>query len=339
MALMKKKRKSFSLYQKFAGTMILFGLVPMLVLTTLITNNMIRDYREALKMQYEQAAGYVSTSLVSNLDSYNNISKMPYYYNISAYGTTYMSYMSFDNFRKIIYGEIYSEDSMESERKADMENFLDYLGSMDGFIDCTHFIAEDLDGNKLDFHYGTNGTYFKDEALFEEYIDYEHMDRENKKLMLIAPHNNDYINGIHELQITLARNYFDLRGSVGNTPYVGTLFLDVNLKKIRALFSDVKFQGNEIFYVVNEEGECFYSNEKDKAGKNISKELQKLQNTEQQLVIATDTNDYGLSVVVVMDTEEAFGAIRQTQRMIYFMIAGAAFALMLGSLFFSRRLT
>ena len=29
---------------------------------------------------------------------------------------------------------------------------------------------------------------------------------------------------------TAARNYFDLRGPVGNTPYVGTIFIDVDLK-------------------------------------------------------------------------------------------------------------
>lgn len=78
--------KSFSLYQKFALTIILLGLLPMAVLATFIANRMIKDYSQALRGQYEQAAGYVEASIESMLDSYNTISKMPYFYNFGVYG-------------------------------------------------------------------------------------------------------------------------------------------------------------------------------------------------------------------------------------------------------------
>ncbi len=61
--------KSFSLYQKFALTIVLLGLLPMAVLTTFIANKMIKDYSLALTGQYEQAAGYVASSGESKLDS------------------------------------------------------------------------------------------------------------------------------------------------------------------------------------------------------------------------------------------------------------------------------
>ena len=53
----------------------------MAVLATFIANKMIKDYSSALRGQYEQAAGYVASSMESMLDSYNTISKMPYFYN------------------------------------------------------------------------------------------------------------------------------------------------------------------------------------------------------------------------------------------------------------------
>lgn len=74
--------KHFNLYQKFALTMILLGLFPMLLLTTFIANKMIKDYSEALSSQYEQASEYVLSSMESMFDNYNTISQMPYYYNM-----------------------------------------------------------------------------------------------------------------------------------------------------------------------------------------------------------------------------------------------------------------
>ena len=80
---MKTWFRKLSLYHKFAITIILVGLVPMLILATVILNSMISDYRLALQAQYTQAAEYVGNSLEEVLDTYNTISKMPYSYNNS----------------------------------------------------------------------------------------------------------------------------------------------------------------------------------------------------------------------------------------------------------------
>lgn len=111
-----KGLKSFSLYQKFALTIVLLGLLPMAVLATFIANKMIKDYSKALRGQYEQAAGYVAFSLESMLDSYNTISKMPYFYNFNSYGDQ-SSYLSFDHFRQILYGEGYEPETLEKDRE------------------------------------------------------------------------------------------------------------------------------------------------------------------------------------------------------------------------------
>ena len=137
-----KGLRSFSLYQKFALTIVLLGLLPMAVLATFIANKMIKDYSLALRGQYEQAAEYVAFSIESMLDSYNTISKMPYYYNFDTFGAQ-GSYLSFDHFRQILFGEGYEPEAMEEERRRDMGQFLQYIQSVDSYISGVHVIAQD----------------------------------------------------------------------------------------------------------------------------------------------------------------------------------------------------
>ena len=120
--------------------MILLGLFPMLLLTTFIANKMIKDYSEALSSQYEQASEYVLSSMESMFDNYNTISQMPYYYNMGVVSGV-DSYLSFDNFRKILTGEEYSAETMETDRERDMKKFLQYIQSVDNYINSVHVIA------------------------------------------------------------------------------------------------------------------------------------------------------------------------------------------------------
>ncbi len=334
----RKKKRSLSLYQKFSLTIIMIGLVPMLLLSTFFTDRIIRNYTEAMRYQYEQAGGYVSSSLESMLDSYNSISKMPYYYNFSIEGNAVKDYLSFDNFRKIVTGEDYEAENREIRREADMTIFLNYLSSVDGYISSVHFVAGEAE-QKLAFHYSTYSTYFKDEDLFEQVNGYQNIDKSSNKMILIPTHQTGYFSSMSEPVFTVARNYFDLRGNVGNTPYVGTIFIDVSLNRVEQLFRTVKFSGYEAFYIVNEAGDCFYSSVKDKIGINLSQEINNLHDTTEELVISTQKNDYGLKVVVIMNTEEAFSNIRQIQRMMYLCLTAAIIGLLCGSLFFSKRLT
>ncbi|MDE7276884.1 MAG: sensor histidine kinase, partial [Lachnospiraceae bacterium] len=72
--------RNLTLYHKFAATMIFLGLIPMLILSIFISNKMIQDYKDALEMQYEQAAFYVGSSIETMLNTYDTISQMPYNY-------------------------------------------------------------------------------------------------------------------------------------------------------------------------------------------------------------------------------------------------------------------
>lgn len=336
---MKRWVKKLNLYQKFTMTIIIIGLIPMTILSTFIANKMIRDYRNALSSQYEQAALYLSGSLESMLDTYNTISKMPYYYSNTIIGNSAHSYMSFDNFRQIVYGSNYPAETMEQERKREMEEYLRYMNSVDNGIVGVHFLGVDQNGQRLDFHSSMRSTYFKDEALFEQMVGYESIDQTTNKMILIPPHETNYFSGIVEPTFTIARNYFDLRGNVGNTPYVGTLFLDINISKVNQLLDSVRLSGDEVFYIVDANNICFYSSNKELVGREMYFSQENAAETEGELLIKTKPNEHGLSLIVAIDTQRAFRDIRSMQTMMYFLLGASLLALLASSLFFSRQLT
>ena len=330
--------KHFNLYHKFALTMILLGLLPMLFLATFIANKMVKNYSKALSIQYEQASEYVLSGMEAVLDSYNTISKMPYFYNLGI-GTGADSYLSFDHFRKILTGEEYEQESMEEDRQQDMQGFLQYLQSVDSYINGVHVLYTDNDGEKLAFHYSVYNTFFKSEERFEELVEYDSLDRDSKKLVMISPHTTDYYYGTPEQVFTVARNYFDLRGDVGKTPYVATLFIDVDIKRLDRIFASVEFNDNEQIYVVDEEGKCFYSNNEEVIGSNLTQNLQEIQNDQNRFVVSADGKKYGLSVYICMDAGIAFSDIRRMQRLMYVCIILSCLLLFAGSFYFSNRLT
>ncbi len=336
---MKHWIRKLNLYQKFTITIIVIGLIPMTVLSTFIANKMIRDYRSALSSQYEQAALYLSGSLESMLETYNTISKMPYYYSNTIIGNSVYSFMSFDNFRQIVYGSNYPAEIMEQERKREMEEYLRYMNSVDNGIVGVHFLGVDQNGQALDFHSSMRSTYFKDKELFEQLTGYETLDRSTKKMILIPPHETSYFSGIVEPTLTIGRNYFDLRGNVGNTPYVGTLFLDINISKVDQLFDSVRLSGDEVFYIVDADNVCFYSNQKELIGKTVHVAGGESKAAESELLIRTRPNEHGLSLLVAVDTHRAFRDIRSMQTMMYLLLAASLLALLISSLFFSRQLT
>lgn len=333
------RKRAASLYQKFSAVVILAVILPMVVLSTFITNTMIEEYRNAMRYQYEQAAGYVSISLESMLESYNTISKLPYYYNFSGDEMNYNNYWSFDNFRLIVSGEKYAPNLVQQQREIDMEKFLKYVETVDSDINAMHFVAVDADGKQWGFHYSDYSTFMKSEDWFLNQVGYAGLDRETRQMILIPTHDTGYFSSMDEQAFTVARNYFDLRGEIAGQDYVGTIFIDVRLDRVEKLFRSVKFDNNEQFYVVNEDGNCFYSNDQTCIGKNISAYISGLRSTEKQLVIATNPNKYGLRVVVLLDTAEAFRRIREVQTSMYLILVLAVILVSVGSFYFSKRLT
>lgn len=334
---MKKHLQNMTLFQKFAMTIILLGLIPMLILSFFTFNKIIRDYKEALEIQYEHAAFYVGSSIETMLNSYNTISQMPYNYN---YGNepAIGDYRIHDNLRQIVHGENYTSESLEGDRKKAMDKFLRYVEEADKDLVAAHFVGEDQQGRQVDFHYSTYSSYFKGMELFEEETGCGKLDRSSNQLILVPKHSTTYFGGLNEAVFTVSRNYFDNRSPVGEFDYVGTLFLDIRLKRLEEIFHSVKFSGAEEIYIVNEAGDCFYCNLEDKIGTNVEEELRQISDVQEKLVLSTDANKYGLAVVVVLNTRVAFSDLRMQQKLMFLILGASISALIICSVLFSRKL-
>lgn len=328
----------WNLYQKFTLVIICIGLVPMGVLSTVIMNRMFKEYGESLKANYEQAATYINSGIDNMMDSYNDISKMPYYYNYSSEGSFQVNYMSFDNLRKILYGGEHEEAVLEEARKKEMDAFLRNVQSVDSSIEACHFVVDE-EIVKSPFHASRRNTFLKSERIFGERLRLAELDQASKQMILIPTHPMDYYNRATNQVFTVGRNYFDLTKAVGNTTYIGTLFIDVDLNRITDLFKDTRFNEQDRIYVADQNGYCFYSNRQELVGEKLDLMGEGFQDTKEQQIIDTPYGKHGLKVLIVMDTAAAYQKIRSMQDMMYVFLGASVVALLVSSIWFSRRLT
>lgn len=314
-------------------------MIPMLCLSTLIVNRMFKEYGNSLRSNYVQAASYVSESLDDMMESYNGVSKMPYYYNYSSEGEFQFNYMSYDNLRKIIYGIGGDPDHLEESRYRDMMVSLGNIQSVDSYISGSHFIAKGLKGETLAFHRSRRNIPAEEEQIFDERMGYSAIDKNSKKLIVIPTHKNDYFRMQDGWVFSLARNYFDLTGTVGNYEYVGTLFIDVDLERLEAVFKNLNLNAQGEVYICDRDQNCYYSSDEALIGKKLGGEGMRFEETKERFVVETPLNESGLKVIITMETATAFEKIRRMQQMMYGFIGASLAALLAGSVWFSKRLT
>jgi len=333
-----KTVKKLSLYQKFVLVIICVGVIPMTLFSTVLVQRMLKEYEHSLMSNYEQAALYLDASLEAMMESYNDISKMPYYYNYSNEGSMKYNYMSFDNLRQMVYGIGYDPENLEEMRKNNMQVFLMNVQSVDSSLASAHFVARDLNGSEMAFHYSPSRRFFANQELFISHMGLADWDEESNQLMLIPPHKEDYFYYGSTQVFTVARNYFDLSKPVGQNQYVGTLFLDISFKKLEQMFSEIRFGSAYELYVYDQAGNCFYSNQADRIGEALNLE-QLSSESNDSLVITGKPDQYGLSMMILMNRREALAKIYRMQEWMYLFLGASVVALLLASLVFSRQLT
>lgn len=335
----KRRKIKLNMYQKFAVAIAALGLFPMLIFSAVIVNIMLENYRKSLQANYEQAAIHVSSSVENMLSVYNNASKMVYQYKFGAEGGVQDSSSDYDNLRQVLTGEGYEPEQAESQREREMRLFLDNVENVDGYVYAVHFLADSEETGQLSFHYSLRNTFFQDEALFTDSVGYGDWDRESRMLQLIPTHETDYYHGYSGTVFTVARNYFDLRGPIGREKYVGTLFLDVDIEKLRLIFKKMHFDSAQSIYLVNKEGDCFFSTRSECIGKNLTGEGLMPLASKDMLVISADENEYGLKVIMAIETRQAYKRIYSIQITMYLFLAACCAALLCASLYFSKKLT
>ena len=335
---LKQRIQNWNLYQKFALAMITLGLFPMLLLSTVMINRMMEGQRETLRANYEQAIFHAVSSVENMLSIYDNASKLCYQYNFGN-STFYQDYRDYDNLRKIISGEIYEPAERENMREREMQNFLRSIENADNYIYAVHFLTNHEEQEQLNFHFSLRNTYFRDNQKFCDSVKFENWDKTCKQLQLIPSHDNTYYGKPFRMVFTVARNYFDLRNVVGQEQYVGTLFMDIDVEKLRLIFKKLYLQGGEEFYLINKDGDCFFSTEEDCIGINLNTQGKMPMASQKQMVIETGENNYGLKVVIAVNTEEAFVKLYTVRNTMYIFLIVAACLLAIMSVYFSRRMT
>lgn len=335
---LKKRVQNWNLYQKFAFAMIALGLFPMLILSTVIINRMLEGQRDVLQTNYKQAAFHAASSVENMLSVYDNASKLCYQYNFGN-DTFYENNSNYDNLRKVLSGEIYEPEQRENMRQNEMQSFLRSVENSDNYIYAVHFLTQQKEASNLHFHFSLRNTYFRDVQKLIECVDLENWNKISKELELTPPHDTSYYGGLSKTVFTVARNYFDLRNVVGQEKYVGTLFMDIDIEKLRLIFKKLHLQGGEEFYLINENGDCFFSTEEDCIGINLNLQEKMPVSSPKQMVIETKENSYGLKVVASINTEDAFAKLYAVRNTMYAVLGVAVCLLTVTSVYFSRRMT
>ncbi len=331
--------KSLSLYYKFAILMLIVGIAPMSFLVFYLVSMMVDNYRTNITYQYEQAADYIATSIENTLDSYNTISKLPYYYNLSGSESNRNNTYSYENFRSIFYGDIYEGEDADMLRERDMEAFLQYINSVDSDIYAAHFVGEDEDGQQLDFHYSSTSTYFRDEERFLTLMDYENWDRETKELVIVPTHTTDYYKTIEKNVVTIARNYFDLRGQIGQQKYVGTLFIDVKLDRIAKILQKIDHEYEEQYDLLTDSGICIYGSDESAFGQDLSEEAEALSAAAGRITVDKQVVNYGLRILVSIPEGPVLAEIFRTQAVMILILAASIILIIVGTFIISKRMT
>lgn len=329
-----------SLFAKFAVVTILLGIMPIVLLTTVMQRRMLTEYRDSLETVYEDAIAYSAYSIKARLDNYTDLSKFCYYYNYSSQGDFSYDYNNYDNLHKILTGEYFQGNAdVPAAIRREMGLFLNYLNKVDPNIEASHFVYAPQGQTPISYHMGNyNNSYFDDE-LFLQIVGYDTLDKESRKMLLVPTHKLDYIDfrgSRTEYVLTVARNYYDITGIVGHEEYLGTLLIDLRTDTFDKLFASLNLSENGTVYVTDAAGHCYFSSDKTLVGKTLDVSQEPPRG---QMRLSEDIPEYGLTVWCAqsrLPIEEQISAMQQVMVVvIVFSLAG----LLLGAMFFSRQLT
>lgn len=339
---MEKPRRPFrvSLFAKFAVVTILLGIMPIILLTAVMQRGMLAEYRDSLERVYEDAISYSAYSIRSRLDNYTDLSKFCYYYNYSSQGDFSYDYNNYDNLHKILTGEYFTDSpDVSASIRREMELFLNYLNKTDANIEASHFVYAPQGKDPICYHKGNYNNSDFDDALFLEMVNYDSLDTESRNMLLVPTHKLDYV-GFHgsrtEYVLTVGRNYYDITGTVGNEKYLGTLLIDLRTDVFDRLFESLNLSEDGTVYVTDAAGHCYFSSDDSLAGQTVDVTLDPPGG---QMRLSVDIPEYGLTVWCTQSRLPIETQIRTMQRGMAVVVALSLAGLLLGAMFFSRRLT
>lgn len=341
---MDKPRRPYrvSLFAKFTLVILLLGIVPIVLLVTVMQSRMLTEYRASLEEAYENAIAYSAYSIRARLDNYTDLSKFCYYYNYSSQGDFAYDYNNYDNLRKILTGEAFADtaDATTSTRH-EMELFLHYLNMTDANIEASHFIyaPEGSTRRPVSYHLGNYNNSLFDSDAYLQAVDFADWNTTSRKMILVPTHALNYARFLGSRTknvFTVGRNYYDLNGAVGHEKYLGTLFLDLRTNAFDNLFATLNLTDGGTVYVTDAEGHCYFSSDAALVGQTLDLAADTPAGT---MLLSQAIPEYGLTVWCSQSRTPIEAQIQAMQRAMWLVVALAVAALLFGSMFFSRKLT
>lgn len=329
------KRIQLNLFQKFIAAIILGGIIPMLLLSTFIMNRMFKDYEASLLGSYEQSLDYVAGSVTNLINGYDEVLKLLYFYTESeATDVRKDNAFTIKGILEIKEDEMMTKNVADQLRQNAMVNFVRYIALTDPYIRSAFFI------DNQDRVYGyANNSYFYSMELLRSAIDLGGIDKNSKLMQIYPTHQNTYFKNRNNLVFSFSRNYFDLSGPVGKYKYLGSLFVEVDVKSLDLLFSPMQIYKDGEVYIVDEGSNCIYSNDKTKIGSviNVDEEVA-LINTDEKM-ITERTLDNGWTIVYKVPYSKVFSQLKQAQKIMLLILTASVIALVFSSVVFSRQMT
>lgn len=338
--ILKHKPYRISLFAKFAMVIFLSGIVPIILLSTVMQKRMLTEYRASLLATYKEAISYSAYSIRAKLDTYNDLSKLCYAYNYSNAGDFASDYAKYDNLRQILTGEAFADSS---DKAADIRNameiFLHYLNTSDANIEATHFVYAPQETMPIAYHRASDGKPSFNDAEFYETMQYQQLDKTTRNLIMIPAHSSNYIHFpvvSRKHLVTVARNYYDLTKPVGKETYVGTLFIDLRLDAFSEVFSALRLAGDATVSVADLTGKCYYSSEESLIEQTLDLSIKA---SAEAMLLSQDIPEYGLTVWFNQSNLPIEAQIRGIRNAMYLVILLSLAALLCGAMLFSRKLT
>lgn len=147
------------------------------------------------------------------------------------------------------------------------------------------------------------------------------------------------IYAVHFVGRNSSDHFLDFHYSNYSTYFRGNAqFLDIRIQPFSALVQTAHLHQNGSIYIVNGDGECFYTPESEYIGQDISALFKEPDGDPNSMIVTAFVEPYNLQVVEILDTHTAFEQIWTLQRMMYVILLVSALLILSGSVYFSRRL-
>ena len=308
------------IFRKFGLFALVTGIMPLIITVLILSFRMQDEFLAVMKANYKQMTLSLQSRLDSNLRKYDTITTMPYYYSFDPEE----NYLPFDIFRRIFYGTGYDEETMEEERKKDVESFLLNLIRSDSYIISAYFIGLDSDGSLLSFGVDSATSFHIVEDSAYILNDWKTHDKTSRHMQIHPLRTLDR----GETVFTVSRNYFDIRGTGQDFGYVGTLYLNIDSRSIGNIISSAKGNNSDAVLLMKD-GICWYSDNPDAIGKPF-------QNDELMVFYAADS-EYGIVSNIAVNPDDSYGVIKTLFSLAFFLLFLSVFVFTIGIVFISRR--